>query len=358
MLYQKGGAVFAEIQDQPRLWGEVLTTAAGRQQELQTWLKSNNFGQVLFIGSGDAYAVAMSAASIMQLVSGLNTVAMPSSEILYLRRPPYDSRIKTLVVALSADGETPDTIWALEKLRKLHSTCQAICVSGAPGHLAGFGHKQFIIENSLEEGPVATRCPSAMMLVCMLLTAWLSGKDVFLKELEKVPQAVDFRAVQDQLKSISAIRPQPLHITFLGSGPYLGVAAHASLKMRQMAAIGSEYQPLLEFRHGHYSWMTNQTMAVSLVSDTFRDAELKTTTLLAATRAQRALIAEQLDMQAQMRVEHSVVLKSGLSEISRILVMYPVVQLMAFYLSIAKGVNPDKPRHLENKIELTERPGV
>lgn len=358
MLYQKGGAVFAEIQDQPRLWTEILQTAQARRQELQTWLRSENFGQVLFLGSGDAYGVAMSAASILQLVSGLNTVALPSSEMLYLRRPPYDSRIKTLVVALSTDGDTDDTVWALEKVRKLHATCKAISIGAAPGKLAGFSDQQLIMEEALEQGMVKTRCISGMMLYCMILTAWMSGKDVFLNELEKVPDTVDFTKIQDQLRSISAVKPLPIHCTFLGSGPYLGVANHGALKLREMAAIGAEFMSALEYRHGHHGWLTNQTMVVSLISDTFRDAELKTAFQLAATRAQRALVAEQLDQQAQMRVDHAVELRSGLSEISRILVMFPVVQLLAFYLSISKGKNPDTPKHLENQVALSERPGV
>ncbi|MGE0491773.1 MAG: SIS domain-containing protein [Vulcanimicrobiota bacterium] len=359
MLYQKGGAVFAEIQDQPRLWKEVLQSLHNRRQELQTWLKSENFGQVLFIGTGDAYGVALSAAHILQLVSGLNTVALPASEILYLRRPPYDSRIKTLVVALSTNGECEDTHWALEKLRKLHTTCRALFIGGAVGKLGNpLTEQQILINDCLEEGPVATRCPSSMLLACMIITAWISDKEVFMNELVKLPDAIDFKSLQDQLQKAATIKPLPMHVTFLGSGPYLGAAVHGSLKVREMAAIGAEYQNPLEYRHGSHCWLTNQTMVVTLVSDTFRDAELRTTFQLASTRAPRLLVSEQLDMQAQMRVDQAVQLASGVSEISRILLMFPVVQLLAFYMAISKGKNPDKPKHLEAAIEIKERPGV
>ncbi len=358
MLYQKGGAVFAEIQDQPRLWKDTLTTLHGRKEELKGWLKFENFGQVLFLGSGDAYGVALSAASILQLVSGLNTVAIPSSEMLYLRRPPYDSRIKTLVVALSGDGDTSDTLWALEKLRKLHTTCRAISIGGAPGKIGPLCEKQIVLNDSLEGGPVSTRTPSGMLLSCMVLTAWISDKDVFMNELVKLPDALDFPEIQKQVQRVSSLKPIPNHVTFLGSGPYLGTALHGALKLRQMAAIGAEYQNALEFCQGSHVWLTNLTSVLTLVSDTFRDAELKATFQLATTRAPRILLAEKLDDQALMRVDQAVQLSSGVSEISRILLMYPVVQLLAFYLSIAKGKNPDKPKHMENQVNLEARPGV
>ena len=135
MLYQKGGAVYAEIQDQPRAWKQLLTESASHKDAFVSWLRSENFGQVLLIGTSDCYGVAISAASILHLVSGLNTIARPSAEILYLRRPPYDSRIKTLVLALSVDGEDPDTVWAVEKMKKLHPACKVLYIGCAEGKL-------------------------------------------------------------------------------------------------------------------------------------------------------------------------------------------------------------------------------
>lgn len=358
MLYQKGGAVFAEIQDQPRLWKLVLQNLEGRREQLQGWLKGENFGQIMFLASGPCYGAALSAASVMQLVSGLNTVVMPSSEILFLRRPPYDSRIKTLVLVFGRDGDEQDTFWALEKLRRLHTSCKALYVGGEPGQLAALTDHQVLIAESMEAGPIATRLPSAVLLVAMVLTAWLSGKDVFLNELSRVPDVVDFKSLQDQLQLVSSAKPQPLHFTFLGSGPYHGAAWEGALKVREMAAIGAEAHYPLEFRHGGHAWLTNQTSVVSLISDTFRNAELRTAFQLAALRAPRVLIGETLEEQAQMRVDAAVQLRAGVSEISRVLVMFPVVQLLAFYLAISKGKNPDKPKHVETPVEIKERPGV
>lgn len=358
MLYQKGGAVYAEIQDQPRAWKTLITESAAHKEAFVTWLRSENFGQVLLIGASDCHGVALSAASILHLVSGLNTIAKPSSEILYLRRPPYDSRIKTLVVALSTDGEDDDTVWAVEKMRKLHPACKVLYIGCAEGKLGAVADHKLLAAETLEETPVRSRSVSCLLLYTMILTVWISGKDVFLNELLKCVEALDFQTIQDQLRSVSGYKPQPSHITYLGAGPYAGVALHGSLKMKQMAAIGTSYESSLEYRNGHHSALTNLNMTCTLVSDTFREAELAVTYGLAATRPQRVVIAEQLEQKEAIRVEHSVELKSGLSEISRVLLMYPVVQLMAFYVALAKGVNPDKPRESLKPVSLENKPGV
>lgn len=358
MLYQKGGAVYAEIQDQPRAWKQLITESASHKEAFVTWLKSENFGQVLLLGSADCYGVAQSAASILHLVSGLNTIAKPSSEVLYLRRPPYDSRIKSLVVVLSTDGEDDDTVWAVEKMKKLHPACKVLYIGCEEGRLGAVADHKLLAEGTLEETPVRSRSVSCLLLYTMILTVWISGKDVFLNELQKCGESLDFQAIQDQLRSVAGVKPQPNHIAYLGSGPYAGVALHGALKMKQMAAIGASSESSLEFRNGYHSALTNMNMTCSMVSDTFRPAELAVAYGLASTRAQRVVMAESLEQKEAIRVEHSVELKCGLSEISRVLLMYPVVQLMAFYVALAKGVNPDKPREGVALPALEAKPGV
>ncbi len=362
MQIQKGG-VFAEILDQPRAWKDALQLLLKRKDELAPWLRSENFGQILFLGCGSSYGVAQAASSITQLVSGLNTIAMPSSEILYLRRPPYDSRIKTLVVALSRTGNSDDTVWAVEKLRKLHTTCKALMIgTHQEGRLGPYCEQKILLPKTLEDSLSATRSPSTLLLCTMVITAWLSGKDAFISELMRVTELFDdekyFRLLQDQCKKLSIPKPIPVNFTFLGSGPYHGVAYDAALKMREMAAVSAEYQYTLEYRHGSHGGLMKDHMVLGLISDTLRGAELNTLAGLAPTRAPRVAILESADDQVRMRTDHVIEMRSKVSEISRVLLMYPIIQLLAFYMGMAKGKNPDKPRHLEPPITLKERPGV
>jgi glucosamine--fructose-6-phosphate aminotransferase (isomerizing) len=361
MQLQKGG-IFAEILDQPRAWKETLQMLIRRKDELAPWLKGENFGQVLFLGSGSSYAVAMSAASITQLVSGLNTVAMPSGELLYLRRPPYDSRIKTLIVALSRTGTSSDTNWAVEKIKKLHATCKVLQISAQNGTLSNLCDQHIILPRGLEELPLGIRTPSSMLLATMVVTAWLSGKEVFINELVKVPELYDdpnyIKAIQDMCRKLSAPKPIPIHFTFLGSGPYLGLAYEGARKIREMAAIPAEYQTALEYRHANFTGLSKEHMVVALVSDTLRKAELDVLSGLAKTRANRVGVIELGDEYAKMRTDNIIEMKSKVSEISRVLAMYPVVQLLCFYMCIAKGKNPDRLMHLEPAIVIKDRPGV
>ena len=89
-----------------------------------------------------------------------------------------------------------------------------------------------------------------------------------------------------------------------------------------------------------------------------RRGELDILSGLAKFHASRVSILEMTDDYAKMRSDHIIELKSKVSEVSRVLLMYPVIHLICFYMSIAKGKNPERLMHLEHKIPIKERPGV
>lgn len=357
MLYQKGSIVLGEIHDQPRAWKKTLDDMARRRGELAEWFKAQNFGQVIYVGCSDSLNVAASAARITHLVSGLNSVAMPSSEILYARRPPYDSRIKTLVLGLARADEAEETGWALEKLRSQDPRCQILTIESQEPTLGSLANLSLGIGELQEEAKVATRSVSSLLLASIITVSWLANKDVLWAELQRLPDLLQYKNLQARAQSI--VQSKPLHFAFLGSGPFYGVACQGALNMREMAGVPSEHQYLLEYRYGNHGSLTNLMMVVGLISNTFRLAEEKVLGDLAITRAQRVAVADEIDEGLRSKADHVLELKSGVSEISRVLLTLPALQLLAFYMAMSKGVNPDNPKHLEHPIlKLKERPGA
>ncbi|MBS2039980.1 SIS domain-containing protein [bacterium] len=362
MQVQKAG-VFSEILDQPRAWRETLQMLVKRKDELGGWLKGENFGQIVFVGCASSYCVAVSAAHIAQLVSGLNTEVYPSSEFCYLRRPPYDSRIKTLVVAISRSNDSDDTFWAVDKLKKLHPAVKVLGIFAKDGgRIQAMCDQTVILPNTLEIGPVSTRSASSSLLACMVLTAWISNKDAFINELVRVPDIYGdpnyMKNIQDTMRKLSVPKPLPLHFVFLGCGPYYGLALEAARKLREFVAYNAEAQQTLEFRHGGQGGLTKENMVFCFLSDTMRKAELDVLGGLAKYRCPRIVVLEQSDESVKLRSDQAIELKTKVSEITRILAMYPVIHFLTFYMSIARGKNADKLYHLEPLIQVKDRPGV
>ena len=129
MLSKPGTNTFNEIIEQPQTWTQVLTTLEARQEELRNWLRDEKFGQVVLVGCGSSHHANLAAARVFHRVSGLNAQALPASEVLYSTRPPYDVRIKTLLIGVSRSGETSETVWAVEKLKKLDARLRILTVT-------------------------------------------------------------------------------------------------------------------------------------------------------------------------------------------------------------------------------------
>jgi glutamine---fructose-6-phosphate transaminase (isomerizing) len=130
---------------------------------------------------------------------------------------------------------------------------------------------------------------------------------------------------------------------FLGSGILYGLACEVNLKMKEMTLTHSEPFHFLEFRHGPMSMVGASSMVIGLLSE---KNQMQEQTVLDEMRhlgsATLALAEKNAD----------ITLASGLEEAARGVLYLPVLQLMAYYRSLAKGLNPDAPTNLNAVVRL------
>jgi glucosamine--fructose-6-phosphate aminotransferase (isomerizing) len=130
---------------------------------------------------------------------------------------------------------------------------------------------------------------------------------------------------------------------FLGSGTRYGLACEVNLKMKEMTLTHSEPFHFLEFRHGPMSMVNEKTVVVGLVSESNFNHEN------AVLNEMRALGGKTVSI-GESGVD--IVFDSGIPESVCGVLYLPVLQLMAFYRSLAKGLNPDSPNNLVAVIKL------
>ena len=139
---------------------------------------------------------------------------------------------------------------------------------------------------------------------------------------------------------------------FLGSGPLYGLACEAMLKMKEMSLSYSEAYHVLEFRHGPKSMVDATSLVVGLLSE---NAFVEECAVLADMRRLGArTLAIVPDDKADSAIADSLVtLPDDRSSISPSLVFYlPILQLLAYYRSRSKGLDPDGPRNLTAVVTL------
>jgi glucosamine--fructose-6-phosphate aminotransferase (isomerizing) len=130
---------------------------------------------------------------------------------------------------------------------------------------------------------------------------------------------------------------------FLGSGGRYGLACEVSLKMKEMTLTHSEPFHFLEFRHGPMSMVNKNTVVVGMLSEANQVQEQKVLDEMQALGATLFGLSEK---------DALVSFESRLPEAVRGSLYLPVLQLMAYYRSMAKDLNPDRPSNLTSVVSL------
>jgi glutamine---fructose-6-phosphate transaminase (isomerizing) len=172
----------------------------------------------------------------------------------------------------------------------------------------------------------------------------MAGRNDLVDEMMRLPE-VGTRVI-NTYESFSKEIGQNLDFDrfyFLGSGIRHGLACEVNLKMKEMTLTHSEAFHFLEFRHGPMSMVNQSAVILGMLSDANRAHEAKVLSEMKTLGGTAIGLGEQ---------DTDVKFQSGIPESVRGVLYLPVLQLMAFYRSVAKGLNPDRPNHLSAVVRL------
>jgi glucosamine--fructose-6-phosphate aminotransferase (isomerizing) len=183
-----------------------------------------------------------------------------------------------------------------------------------------------------------------MYVAATALAALAAGDEKLLKEMEKLPEAGrKLLAAYEPLAREFGENQGFDRFYFLGSGARYGLACEVNLKMKEMTLTHSEPFHFLEFRHGPMSMVTQSAVVIGMLSEMNNIQEQKVLTEMEALGATIISLGE-----SGARVNF----ESGLPETVRNVLHLPVLQLLAYYRSMAKNLNPDRPSNLTAVITL------
>ncbi len=340
----RGAHTHAEITSQPEAWAQAVQVVRDHARQLRH-LSPVDYDQVLFTGCGSTYYLSLAAASLTQTLTGSICRALPASELLLYPAGAYPAPgTRTLLVAVSRSGTTTETLRAIE-LFKEHGQGQVVVVSNYPDTvMATMGATNIIVPAGREESVAQTRSFASMYVACAAMAATWGDDDSHLAALDALVP-VGERLLHDDAPLAQRWGQDTNldQIFFLGSGLRYGLACEAALKMKEMSLTVVEPFHFLEFRHGPMSMVTPQTLVVALLSDSARAQEEAVVRHMAGLGAHTLTLAER---------GADVSFDSGVPELMRGVLYLPVLQLMACYRSISKGLDPDRPHNLSKVIEL------
>jgi fructoselysine-6-P-deglycase FrlB-like protein len=285
-----------EIESQPEVWRRSLELLDDATRVL-----TRRGERVLVIGCGTSAFVAESFALLRETAGFGETDAAYASEPRPWR--PYDA-----VIGITRSGTTTEV---LQALRALPEGVRRIVVTGvADSPAAELADEVLVLDFADENSVVQTRFPTTFLFL---------ARAAFGEDVSALPGLAE--------QAIAAGPPEAPegfdHVVYLGRGWTYGLAQEAALKIREAAQAWAESYPLLDFRHGPLA-VAHPGSLVWLLG--VRDDELA----------------------RDFEVTGARVVQSDADP----LVQLALAQQLAVRTAVARGLDPDHPRHLTRSIVL------
>lgn len=307
---------------------------------------------VVFTGCGSSYYLAHSAAAVFQRIVGVQSVAIPSSEVVLFPELALRAGERTLLVVFSRSGETTEAVEAARVAQQHGATVLGIGCNPDASMVAAC-NVNIVLPAAREESVVMTRSFTTMLLAIQRCAGLVAGDTAFLAELASLPD----RAAGLDAGSVATIRAIAddrawESIVFLGAGPLYGVASEASMKLTEMSlTLANVYRPL-EFRHGPMSLVDDRTLVVLLASEAGRAHEAAVLRDIRPYGGRALVVAADT---TGFAADWCVPVDAGVGDYARAALYLPALQSLGCYRALAKGMNPDEPRHLNRFVALDWR---
>jgi glucosamine--fructose-6-phosphate aminotransferase (isomerizing) len=339
-----GHFTYEEIISQPEAWAQALEICKDLGGDFKRlWLKKPA-SQVLFTGCGSTYYLSLAAAALFTSLTGSCTRAIPAGDLYLYPQTYIPDGIPILLVAISRSGTTSETLAAVRRFRSTNSNPVACLTNHGDSPLAQESDLAIVIPAGQEKSVAQTRSFASMYIATTALAAQVAGHDDLQSVMAKLPQQGEklIAASHSNIKPF-AERLDLDRFYFLGSGPRYGLACETNLKMKEMTLTHSEPFHFLEFRHGPMSMVGGHTAVIGLRSSACARYEGAVLEDMAALGASVFVLAES-DADVNFHSEIP-------AEVRNVLYL-PPLQLMAYYRSMAKGLDPDQPQNLTAVVRL------
>jgi glucosamine--fructose-6-phosphate aminotransferase (isomerizing) len=303
--------------------------------------------QVILTASGSSRYAALVGRYLFSKMAGKLCEVVLGSEFGYFS----DSIDKnTLVIAISQSGETADVIQGVKEAKKRGATILSL-VNTKGSSLARISDKVLYLNCGPEIAVAATKSfTSQLTLFYMLSFAMVNLLDEVIKTLESISTRIE-EILKYNGKELPKLAEQTKNCSdfyFIARGINYAIANEGALKLKEVSYIHAEGMSAGELKHGTLSLIEEGTPVVAICPHDYTFTE--TLSNIYEAKARGAFIIGVSDS-PNLLFDFWV----GIIHVDEI--FYPLVavvplQLLAYHLAIARGLDPDQPRNLAKSVTV------
>ena len=314
-----------------------LSRDVERYAELGRTLRRADFTTALTVARGSSDHAASYCAYLIMARLGRIVASLPMS-LVTLYKSPLTTR-DTLTIAISQSGQSPDVVEPIRYFRDGGATTIAL-VNDIDSPLARAAEWAMPLHAGKEVSVAATKSFIASLVAGARLVAQWQDDAELNAGLDALPEALAIAARADWSAAIEVLAPAR-NIMVIGRGISFPIALESALKFKETSALQAEAFSGAEIKHGPMALIEDGYPLLIFATRGPTQAGLVQLASEMRGRGARVLLAAPLDV-----AERDLTLP-----VSATPDLDPIVAVQAFYvmaaqLAEARGMDPDRPRHL------------
>ena len=314
--------------------------------------------QIYIVACGSAYHVGVAAQYVIEELAQIPVRVELASEFRY-RRMLFAPN--SLVIIVSQSGETADSLAALREA-KAHGVKTLAIVNVVGSTIAREADHVFYTLAGPEIAVATTKAYSTQLIASYILSiefARVRGKidedraAELIAELQTIPDKIE-KLLEDKerIQWFAAKQMNAQNMFFIGRGIDYAVSLEGSLKMKEISYIHSEAYAAGELKHGTISLIEPGTLVIGVLTQ--QDLDEKTVSNMVECKSRGAYLMA-LTTYGNYSIEDCAEFVIYIPKTDPLfaasLAVIPL-QLLGYYVSVAKGLDVDKPRNLAKSVTV------
>lgn len=312
---------------------------------------------VQIVACGTSYHAGLVARHWLECLTGLPCQVEVASEFRYRHSVTLPG---TLLVTISQSGETADTLAALKHADSDNVVGRLAICNVDHSAIVRASELVFLTRAGAEIGVASTKAFTTQLLGLMALGGCLARRNGNPDAATRIQQSLNevSEAVTHVLEREPAIKAlaehfiQKHHSLFLGRGIYHPIAMEGALKLKEISYIHAEAYPAGELKHGPLALVDADMPVVAVApNDQLLDKLRSNLEEVRARGGQLFVFADEASGFTD-GPGVNVIAMPHCSELVGPIVYTVALQLLSYYVALAKGTDVDKPRNLAKSVTV------
>jgi glucosamine--fructose-6-phosphate aminotransferase (isomerizing) len=320
--------------------------------------KFKNARRILISACGTSWHAGLIAKYLFEYYCKIPVEVEVASEFRY-RQPvilPDD-----VMIAISQSGETADTLAAIELAKEKGAFVYGVCnVVGSS--IARATYTGTYTHAGPEIGVASTKAFTTQVMVLTMIALSVAKelktieqgeyKRIVAEILQVIPKVEEILKSHKEIEDISKVFTYAKNFIYLGRGYNYPVALEGALKLKEISYIHAEGYPAAEMKHGPIA-LIDEEMPVVVIAPKFGhyDKILSNVQEVKARKGRIISIVTKGDVAIKALSDYCIEIPEIEESLSPLLTIIPL-QLLSYYVAVAKGRNVDQPRNLAKSVTV------